>query len=419
MNIEKITLDEILAAREQRAACQASLLKQYKRPLVSLSMNIAGEIKMSPLILLAFEEAIKNIEQDINHPLLYRKIIKDKTGPEALYVFDCDAAILKEAAVQIESATPVGRLFDIDVISVGGEKLSRAGGRTCIVCGGPVTICSRSRAHGLDAVKEATQTLLLDFASDQLATRAVTSLVQEAELSPKPGLVDSINNGSHKDMDLEMFLRSATVLKPYFAGCVRLGAAEDDCIEKLQNAGISAENSMLKETGGVKTHKGAIFALGMYLGALGGMLLRGGDVFDRCRQLGHDKLSIKSNAIQTHGEEVKQKYNAGGALEEALLGFPTARRGAAALYESKGDALYALLRIMETLEDTNLLYRGGLGALDYVKRRSGEILCLPPEERENALLLMDQECIARNISPGGAADMLALALLIQATAGIR
>ncbi|NCB41612.1 MAG: citrate lyase holo-[acyl-carrier protein] synthase [Clostridia bacterium] len=418
MDIEKITLDEILAARDQRAASQLDLIKKYNKPIISLSMNIAGEIKTSPLILFAFWEAVANIENEIKVPLLYRNIIKGKAGPEALYVFDGQAEIFKETAIEIETANPVGRLFDIDVISLEGKKLSRTDGRSCIVCGGPVTICSRSRAHGLDAVNDATQTLLLNFASDRLASLAVQALIKEAELSPKPGLVDSNNNGAHQDMDLDMFLRSAAVLRPYFVDCVRLGAREDDCMEKLQEAGILAEYTMLKETGGVNTHKGAIFALGIYLGALGGTLLRGGDVFGRCRQLINKKLSINKTITTTHGAQVKQIYKVGGAMEEALLGFPTAKKGAEALKESEGDALYALLRIMENLEDTNLLYRGGLDALTYVKERASEILRLSPEKRKNALFLMDQECMERNISPGGSADMLALALLMDSTAAI-
>jgi holo-ACP synthase/triphosphoribosyl-dephospho-CoA synthase len=415
VKIEEITLDEILDAREKRAIAQRNLIAKYNKSIVSLSMNIAGEIKMSPLIDLAFSEALENIEQTIKMSLLYKKLIKEKTGPEALYVFDCEAEALKEKAIEIETANPIGRLFDIDVITVSGEKLSRNLGRTCLVCGGPVTLCSRSRAHGLDAVKHATQTLLLNFASEKLADFAVHALVCEAELSPKPGLVDLLNNGSHKDMNLDMLRRSAGVLRPYFVDCVRFGAAEDDCIEALQNAGISAENIMLKETGGINTHKGAIFALGIYLGALGGFLVRGGDIFARCKQLVYRKSLIDIKRASTHGTIVKEKYKSGGAMEEALLGFPTARKGADALRESGDDSLYALLKIMEDISDTNLLYRGGSDALNYVQQQSSAILNLPLGKRKNALLLMDKECINRNISPGGAADMLSLAFLIDKT----
>jgi holo-ACP synthase / triphosphoribosyl-dephospho-CoA synthase len=415
MKPEEVTLGDVLAARETRAEAQQNLIKQYGKPVVSFSMNIAGEIKTTPLIEMAFRHACGQIEKEITSDLIYKSVIFEKTGPEALYVFDQDAETIKDATMKIENGSPLGRLFDIDVIRTSGEKISRNKARQCLVCGGPVTLCSRSRAHGLDAVKAATQNLLLDFAAEKLAGQAVDALLEEAKLSPKPGLVDSLNNGSHKDMNLDMLCRSAAVLKPYFADCVRLGAESDNCIHALQCAGLCAEKTMLQETGGINTHKGAIFALGIYLGALGGYLHRGGDLFDRCSGLVREKMSIPSSSGQTHGEWVRDKYKSGGATEEALNGFPTARKGAAALVESGGDACRALLKIMEEIDDTNLLYRGGKDALDYVHNESKRILGLNEDERKKALLAMDKECIKRNISPGGAADMLALAILISKT----
>ncbi len=415
MKIQEITLEEVLYAREKRVAAQEDLIKKYHRPVLSFSMNIAGEIKSTPLIEMAFHEAIKKIEKNIEATLLYKAVLNEKTGPEALFVFDQTAEIIKEAAVEIENCCPVGRLFDIDVIKCSGEKISRNTMRTCLVCGGPVTLCSRNRAHGLGAVKAATQSLLLDFAVETISKAAVDALLEEANLSPKPGLVDSVNNGAHKDMNLDMLCRSAAVLRPYFAACLRFGGGSDLCIQTLQSAGILAEKVMLKETGGVNTHKGAIFAMGIYLGALGGYLVRGGDIFLRCSELVREKASMPSVCGESHGESVRTKYNVSGALGEGLCGFLTARKGAAALNESGGDALYALLKIMETIEDTNLLYRGGREALTYVHKEAARILSLPASERKKALSVMDEECINRNISPGGAADMLALALLISKT----
>lgn len=415
MKPEEVTLEEVLVARETRAAAQKNLIKQYGKPVVSFSMNIAGEMKTTPLIEMAFRRACDEIEKEIRADLIYKSVIFEKTGPEALYVFDQEAAAIKKTAMKIENGSPLGRLFDIDVIKESGEKISRDTTRQCLVCGGPVTLCSRNRTHGLDAVKAATQKLLLDFAAEKSASQAVEALLEEAILSPKPGLVDSINTGAHKDMDLDMLCRSAAVLRPYFVDCVRLGAENDHCIHALQQAGLCAEKTMLQETGGINTHKGAIFALGIYLGALGGYLQRGGDLFLRCSLLAREKMSVASPNKPTHGEWVREKYKSGGASEEALNGFPTARKGAAALTACDGDALMALLKIMEEIDDTNLLYRGGKEALDYVHNESKRILRLNGEERKKALFAMDKECIKRNISPGGAADMLALAILISKT----
>jgi len=413
MIIEEINLQEILDARERRAVAQSNLLKQYDNTVVSFSMNIAGEVKNTPLIELAFWAAIERIETEVNATILYKNIIQEKTGPEALYVFNQEADTIKHITVEIENANPIGRLFDIDVIDRFGKKLSREIIRTCLVCDGPVTICSRNRAHGLSVIKSATQELLLNFACEKLASFAVESLIEEAVLAPKPGLVDSINNGAHKDMNLDMLCRSAGVLRPYFADCVRFGAEDDKCIDTLQKAGICAENTMLKETCGINTHKGAIFAMGIYLGALGGYLSRGGNLFNRCSNLALQKSNNMSFTENTHGDLVRKEFRKAGAIEEACQGFPTATKAAKALKESGGDALYALLIIMESTIDSNLLYRGGQAALDFVQNESTRILKLPSNEQKNALVVMDEECIRKNISPGGAADMLALSILIS------
>jgi triphosphoribosyl-dephospho-CoA synthetase len=115
----------------------------------------------------------------------------------------------------------------------------------------------------------------------------------------------------------------------------------------------------------------------------------------------------------SHGGIVAARYQAGGAREEAMEGFPTARKGAQSLKESGGDGLYALLRILEDIRDTNLLYRGGPEGMAYVHASASAILEMDQDKRKDALLEMDRECIRLNISPGGAADMLALACLIE------
>jgi triphosphoribosyl-dephospho-CoA synthase len=68
---------------------------------------------------------------------------------------------------------------------------------------------------------------------------------------------------------------------------------------------------------------------------------------------------------------------------------------------------------MASLEDTNLLHRGGCEGLEYVRTEAARISELPVSEREDALRGLDSGMTARRLSPGGSADMLALAFLLE------
>lgn len=415
MIIQEATLDEVLSNREKRAHTQTELIQQYHRPILSCTMNIPGEVKQTPLIDFVFRQTMRNVKAVFEGEIVAEKRQYENTGPEAFFVLSATAESVKERAMTIESHERIGRLLDLDVIDTDGTKRSRKEPRSCLVCGGPVTICSRSRAHGLAAVKEAAWDILTDYARGQLAELAVDALKREAALTPKPGLVDGNNSGAHQDMDLDTLLRSADSLRPYFQFCADFGLRRAQDIKELVCAGLEAEKVMLRHTGGINTHKGAIYAIGLFLCGAGTYYMQGGDPFERSAVVAALQSEVSSADSGSHGRIVQAKYLAGGAREEAMNGFPTARKAAVALTESQGDELYALLKILKDIRDTNLLYRGGMDALNYVQAQAKRILAMRPWERKDALLKMDQECIRLNISPGGAADMLALALFIERT----
>ena len=158
-----VTLAEVLAARDRRAAIQRELLGQYGKPLLCLTMNIPGEEKVFPAVERAFDAGCAAIRETVGGALVCERILRENTGCEAFFVCDLPAAELKRRAVAIEEAKPVGRLYDMDVLDERGEKLSRGEMRKCIVCGGPVSVCSRSRAHGLPALEAKVRELLADF----------------------------------------------------------------------------------------------------------------------------------------------------------------------------------------------------------------------------------------------------------------
>lgn len=410
----EITLQEVLCARDLRAASQRRLLAAYGLPLLGFTMNIAGPVKRSRLGDFAFWEGLEALRRQLGGRVLHQEVTDRRTGLEALLVCSLPAEELKALAMDLESGSPSGRLCDMDVIAPDGGKLSRPAPRTCLVCGGPAAPCARSRAHGLPAVQEAARALLEDFAAQRLAELAVQALLEEVDQTPKPGLVDRNNRGSHQDMDRDLFHRSARSLLPYFRRAVTLGLERADCMGPLQAAGLAAERVMLAETGGVNTHRGAVYAFGLILAAMGSRLARGGDVFAGAAALAESGLPP---AAGSHGQQARQRYGAPGARGEALAGFPHARHAWAALARPGGrDA--ALLTLLAEVEDTNLLHRGGPEGLALVQSRARSILAASPSAYGEGLLDLDRACIARNLSPGGSADLLALALFLGRTEAV-
>lgn len=406
MPFSKITLEQMLLARDRRASRQAALLARYGCPVISFTMNIAGPVKDSPLIRYAFRSGLRQLEA-LPCAQLCREVIFEPTGPEALLVYETqDAQLLKAFCIRLESEGEAGRLFDLDVLDANGEKLSRETGRTCLVCGGPVSVCSRSRAHGLEAITARTGAILEAFAAETLGKMAENALLAEVHFTPKPGLVDEANNGAHRDMDVPLFERSAHALRPCFEEFVRLGI-QGASPAALQQAGVRAEQAMFAATGGVNTHKGAIYSGALLLHAAG-RLLSGEEEGDLCELAAQTAATIPA-PTGTHGAAVRAQC--GGIRTEAVSGYPTAQAVLRQLQQS--GPLDALLLSMSRLDDSTLWHRGGAEGAQLVRSRAADILAAPASEREARTRRLDAELIERNLSPGGSADLLAMAFFLE------
>lgn len=260
-----------------------------------------------------------------------------------------------------------------------------------------------------------------------IGAAAVRALYYELALHPKPGLVSLSDAGSHRDMDARTFMRSLFALRRYFCDIAQAGA-EGQPLEELRQIGLAAERRMFAATGGVNTHRGAIFSLGL-LAAAAGLLYasRMGITARELRKLVRQRWGgeiLASRADRSHGAEVAQRYGAGGARLEAAHGFPTVFAIALPAYrsalESTGDAQAAgvqcLFALMAELEDTNLLYRGGTAGLQFARARARDFLgrggVARPGWRDRALAI-HSEFVSRELSPGGAADLLAATLFVH------
>lgn len=343
-----------------------------------------------------------------------------------------------------------------------------------------------------------------DAACKQLAALAVTALLEEAALFPKPGLVDPVSQGAHTDMDFTTLVRSAAALRQGFYECVRIGyaslprsaapvcATQPDCIgesprlsaqpgtasayatlatpgqpatavamqpdcaggavsavrKQLQRTGLALEQAMFAETGGINTHKGAIFIFAYLLGAAGRLLradhrslsVSGGQhqltaaLCAEVQQLAAGsvaewKTQLAAKQHYTHGERMFLQYGCCGIRGEVEAGLPLVNRNAAYLEECtqrrlqctsgqlpQRDAhLYTLLHIIAENEDTNVLFRAGAAALRDLQTRCTAILNsgLTGAALYHAVDELDAYCIQQHISPGGSADIFAAVLFCR------
>lgn len=437
-----VTLEEVLAARETRSARQRELQAKYGKPMVSFTMNIPGEVKRSALSDLAFSVGMLMLNRAMGTPL-WKKVYWLDTGCEALYVFDHNPVAMKAICEDIEFSAPAGRLYDMDVLDEKGNKINRKEPRPCVICGQPAHSCSRSRAHAPETVQAVMRRILVEAAPWELGLMAKEALLSEVRITPKPGLVDGNNNGAHRDMDLPLMERSARALRPYFVRMARLGMVDPIPAYSLREIGLQAEAAMFKATGGVNTHRGCIYGFGILLAATCQVMVeeaapdavfgRAGQIAEAVNQACAKAADPKSTP--SHGETVRQKFQAPGIREEAAAGFPLVQKGLRYLRDEIAQTLQrlakdaqsgqkgldawnagmcrTLLAILLQCSDTNLLYRGGPEGLAEARKWAERVLAASPGDLEQELLAMDQWMIGQNLSPGGCADLLAMVLLIR------
>ena len=256
---------------------------------------------------------------------------------------------------------------------------------------------------------------------------AVQALIAEVELTPKPALVDRRGSGAHVDLTLELLLRSAQALGDTFAAvfAAARGATLDGALRaRLGAIGREGEARMLRATGGVNTHRGAIWSLGLLIAAHA--ITAGRDP----RALARTAAGIAAYADparggdDANGARARARYGVGGAVGEAANGFPhvvevalprlrAARRRGASEAVARIDALLA---IMTTLDDTCLLHRGGLAALRAAQTGAAATLAAGGAGTAGglrALGALEADLLARGASPGGAADLLAATLFLD------
>jgi triphosphoribosyl-dephospho-CoA synthase len=262
---------------------------------------------------------------------------------------------------------------------------------------------------------------------------AVHALLDELVTFPKPGLVSLEDNGSHRDMTAAHFVRSARVLRRCFARMAEAGAAAVP-FATLRGLGIAAEADMLAATGGVNTHRGAIFNIGLLAAAAGIASTRAASAPTPPAHLGQivqqqwgDALAAHSRQPCSHGAVALRQHGAAGAIGEALAGFPTVYEVALPAYRAALQAtgnprmarVQAFFALLAVVNDTNLLHRGGQRGLDLAQVEARGFLDAGGVHSPGWLgraLQVHKIFVAGNLSPGGCADLLAACLFVHAFA---
>ncbi len=269
--------------------------------------------------------------------------------------------------------------------------------------------------------------------ASRIARSAVRALYAEVVLEPKPGLVSLRDNGSHTDMSAATFVKSLFALRHYFGHMARAGALAHS-FDFLQALGLGAEERMLKSTGGVNTHRGAVFLLGLLCASAGRLSAKGDDLTAQAlrdclmKQWGQALRWRAESAARaapvSNGQHAARRFGMRSAGDEAALGFPTLFEVTLPALQSTLQAghapraarVQAFFATMAVLDDTNTAHRGGWEGVQFVKTSARAFLDAGGVAQNEWLAqarAIHAEFVARRLSPGGAADVLAAACWVQ------
>lgn len=258
---------------------------------------------------------------------------------------------------------------------------------------------------------------------------ATLALHDELALAPKPGLVSFVDSGSHDDMDAHTFMRSLFALRRYFVRMAGLGT-QRVAFAELERCGIAAEARMLAATGGINTHRGAIFILGLLCAATGAAQLEDGRrdphaIRASLRAHWGEALAARTRRAPTlPGGLAARRFNLRSASEEAALGFPALFETALPAWRRAQDLKLDLTRtrldtffaLLAGLDDSNLAHRGGLEGLTFARAQARAFQAAGGAADAHALRRawgIHEAFVARRLSPGGCADMLAAACFLH------
>jgi len=459
--------EALLRARDERQALIDRLRPPPGQSLVALALNVPGASKSPPGAARLVTWALARVRRALpGARLLLRH--EDAAGPFALVAAAAPPEPVKRACLEVEESCPAARLVDLDVYRDDGQPCGRAAvglpPRTCLVCDRPAVECIRAGRHAQRTVRAQLRQLLADFdpepdpepglpldpdldppldpargpGPDRLAADLCAGLRRELDLTPKPGLVDLHDSGSHRDLTHPLMVRSIGEVGRAWSALAR-AAARGEPLRALLALGQASEQR-LHEVCGTNTHKGALFVGGLLVVARRrGLRDQAGGAFEATRleaarivpaqpesalragvsEVARELLSGR-RLPRSHGAAARRRYGVGGVVAEALAGLPSvfevalpAWRAAAARGQ-RGDLadFAALAALMAAVEDTTALHRCGPEGLARVRRDGAELARRLAVGEDHLAFLARANTAWRKLglTMGGVADLLGVSL---------
>ncbi len=448
--MKNVTLEEVLAARELRLKRQCEIRSDHALPLAAVTLNIPGPVKDGLVLRRLCDYALNSLAAQL--PVRESRRYNGLTGPEGYLLFDWPAEEVKAHAVALEEKQSFGRLLDIDVWNENGEPVSRdeyGGKRSCFICGGNQVVCRRENKHDENEIQAEVEKRLAAFAAyeatqvgaeaEKIGAAALEAMLYEVTATPAPGLVDRLNSGAHQDMDFYTFMASSAAISSAMARCAQAGINHSGPLVKLlpvlRRIGQSGEQAMFKATSGVNTQKGALFLLGLLSGAAGWLTQRREEILaeELLRTLAaivegiveRELAALEAKEELTAGEKLYLKYGVTGVRGEAAnglpavaeQGLPTLRRALAANMTLNDALVQTLLALMTCVEDTTVINRHRPELLrGWVRQQVSQVLAaggMGTARGREMIAKLDAEFSEKRISPGGAADLLAVTWFVH------
>lgn len=420
----------LLAARDARERDLSRCLDRNPGgTCLALGTNLPGPRKYRPGLARLVAAGLDALRAGLDLEVVVSR--RDALGPFFIGVTGAPPRTAKRAAVGVEASLAAGRLLDLDVYGPEGVQVNRAAlglpARTCFVCGEAAQECMRVGRHGQDALERRVDALLASWRPapcpidlEALAVNLPLGARRELDLTPKPGLVDRRDRGSHPDLSHAAMATSVDLLPRYCAdllACARQGRPLGDWVR----AGLEAEDRMVRSIAS-NAHKGYIFLSGLVLMAAWGS---GG-----CPDLLRPQLAEAARVFfagfgpaGSHGAVLRGRLGLGGVRAEAERGLPAVFEHGWPAYREALEAgwgpdqagFYLMAVLMQTVEDSTAVHRCGTGGLDLVRRDGRRLQRLLEAGRnpEPWLAARNRAYVEAGLTMGGVADCMALVFALE------
>ncbi len=439
-------LEEFLLMREKRVEIQNEIIENFKNPILVLRANYPGEEKNSFVAKYIVEIMKNEVLEIFNSQIVYLQKIESIEGPTYICSIKDLGKNIKKIAIEIEESHILGRCVDIDVFDNNGYLFSRKdfGGekRSCLLCSDMAFVCARTKKHTQKEIQIAIEKRLEEYLDSErnkieivntFSNLTLKSVILEVSASPSFGLVSPHTKGSHEDMDFFTFIDSGFSLSSYLKKVISAGYSPlsvDLIFKKIRFMGKLAEDDMFLATNNVNTHKGMIFLMGI-TAALSAKAkyenLSFNDISslikEMCRDILKDFDNLHKKTSLTHGEKLYIRHGIVGVRGVVKNGLDIIFNGSIKIFENSlisGEHInHAMIRtllfLMSSLEDTTILHRHDIEILNFVKLKAKNLHLKFEKTSVNIKLLteIENEFIKKKISPGGAADLLAITMFLH------